>query len=197
MRNQEPPQTNASSMADIAFLLLIFFLVTATLQIDLGILKRLPSNQITGTKDMNQRNVLEISMNQNNEILLDGSQKIDPISLKKLLVDFIDNGTNCSYCSGKKDINSSDHPTAAILVLEPGRKTSYGTYVLLQNEINDAYNELRNKLAISLYGITFIELENSLTKNKNDSSLREKIKNIKDKYPMLISENYSEKNLNN
>ncbi|MDJ0644713.1 MAG: biopolymer transporter ExbD [Flavobacteriaceae bacterium] len=193
MRNQKSPEINASSMADIAFLLLIFFLVTATLQVDLGILKRLPSNEITGSIDVNQRNLLEVTINSNNELLLEGSRKIDLADLKKSLIDFIDNGTHCDYCNGKKNTGSSDHPTEAVVQLQSSRNTSYGLYVSVQNEINSAYIELRNKLTLSLYGMTFSELESSYKRNKTNADLSKKVEYIREKYPMLISENTLEK----
>ena len=199
MSNHPSPEINAGSMADIAFLLLIFFLVTTTMDNDIGILKRIPQ-KIKHTSLVNERNVLEISINPNNEILVENSQKVDLKDLKQVVIDFIDNGARndvennpCDWCNGKKDMESSDHPAKAIIELESSRNTSYGTYVSVQNEINRAYSELRNKLALSLYGKSFAELENAFKKDKKNLILKPQIDDIKKKYPQLISEKEPEK----
>ncbi len=110
MSNYPSPEINAGSMADIAFLLLIFFLVTTTMDNDIGILKRLPKKEINQQIiDINERNVLEISINPNNQILIENSQKIALQELKQIVTDFIDNGARsdangkiCDWCNGKK-----------------------------------------------------------------------------------------------
>lgn len=196
MSKRALPEINAGSMADIAFLLLIFFLVTTTMSNDLGILKRLPE-RITDHTPVNikQRNIFEIAINHNDKLMVEDSREIDFKNLKQQLIDFIDNGagfdTNgnpCDWCDGKKDQTSSEHPAKAVIALASGRNTSYGAYLTVQNEINAAYNELRNKLSLSLYGITFKQLENDYQKDKSNISLKEKIAHIKAKYPVLISE---------
>ena len=162
MSNRETPEINAGSMADIAFLLLIFFLVTTTLDTEVGIPKML-SDKIEPPKvELNERNVLEISINANNEIQLESSEIVPLESLKQHIIDFIDNGATtdqngntCTWCTGKKDSQSSDHPAKAVVALESSRKTSYATYIATHNEINSAYVELRNNLANSLYGKSY------------------------------------------
>jgi len=195
MSNRETPQINAGSMADIAFLLLIFFLVTTTLNADIGIFKKLPAKTHIDRIDVNEKNVLEIRINANNEIQVEGSEIVDAENIKQIVVDFIDNGggkdvngNGCDWCNGIKDITSSDHPTKAIISLQSSRDTSYGTYITLQNEINSAYNELRNGLSNSLYGVSFNTMLANLKKNKNNTLLKKRIDVIKQKYPLLISE---------
>jgi biopolymer transport protein ExbD len=195
MGNRETPQINAGSMADIAFLLLIFFLVTTTLNADIGILKKLSGNSQPPIIPVNQKNVLEININANNEIQIESSEIVDVEKIKQLVVNFIDNGAGkdihgngCDWCNGIKDLTSSDHPTKAIVTLQSSRNTSYGTYITIQNEINSAYNELRDRLSKSLYGVSFDKMLVDLKKNKNNTLLRERIDIIKQKYPLLISE---------
>ena len=195
MSKRETPQINAGSMADIAFLLLIFFLVTTTLNADIGIFKKLSDKTPPPPIDIKEKNVLEVNVNSNNEIQIEGSAIVDIVNLKKIVMDFIDNGAGkdnkgneCDWCKGNKDIKSSDHPTKAVVTLQSSRNTSYGAYISVHDEINGAYSELRNRLAHSLYGITFDTMQNDLKRNKNNTSLKKKIDIIKQKYPLLISE---------
>ena len=187
MRQQETPQIHAGSMADIAFLLLIFFLVTTTIPNDQGILKRLPKNE--GEEiELNMRNVLEISLNSDNQILLEGSRHIKITELKDAIRAFIDNGSECDYCNGAKEAGSSDHPTKAILEFESSETASYGAYIAVHNEINKAYNELRNNLALKKYGRSLDDLKKALAFSKNKDELEAQLAEIRDSYPMLISE---------
>ena len=195
MSTRETPELNAGSMADIAFLLLIFFLVTTTLDSETGIFKKLPSKIDTPPITLNERNVLEIRINPNNEIQVENSQIIGLGNIKQLVMGFVDNGARtdadgnkCDWCNGKKDIESSDHPSKAVVSLQSSRKTSYGTYIGVQDEINSAYAELRNNLAQSLYGTSYTEMVNNYNKSKKNSKLKSNIEEIKEKYPQHISE---------
>lgn len=196
MSKRESPQINAGSMADIAFLLLIFFLVTTTMDVDTGILKRLPEKNLNPPEiNVHEKNVFEIHINSANELLIEGKQTIEIRNLRQLIVDFIDNGAGtdledkeCTWCNGRKDLTSSDHPAKAIVKLQSNRNTSYGLYVSVQNEIIGAYNELRNDLSLSLYGITFTSLIKDFKKDKSNNDLQSKIKLIKSKYPQHILE---------
>ncbi len=195
MSKRESPQINAGSMANIAFLLLIFFLVTTTMDVDTGILKRLPEKNSNPPEiDVHEKNVFEIHINSANELLIEGKQAIKIERLRQLIVDFIDNGAGtdlenneCTWCNGKKDLASSEHPAKAIVKLQSNRNTSYGLYISVQNEIIGAYSELRNDLSLSLYGITFTSLLENF-KKKNNRDLQSKIKLIKSKYPQHILE---------
>ncbi len=193
MSNRNTPEINAGSMADIAFLLLIFFLVTTTLDSEIGIQKMLSNKETPPRQPVNERNVLEIAINANNEIQLEGSKIIPIENLKQFVVDFIDNGAKvdlngspCGWCNGKKDITSSDHPSKAVVALESSRSTSYGTYIAAHDEINSAYAELRNKLAMSLYGNSYEELLAAQKNDKNNHVLTAQIDDVKKKYPVLI-----------
>ena len=195
MSNRETPEINAGSMADIAFLLLIFFLVTTTLDTEEGIPKMLSDKKSSQPITINERNVLEITINATNEIQLENLQIIPLENLKQHIIDFIDNGastdqngTTCTWCSGKKESTSSDHPAKAIVALESSRNSSYATYLAAHNEINSTYLELRDNLANSLYGKSYQGLLKDLKKDKKNRVLKTKIDNIKEKYPILISE---------
>ena len=195
MSDRNSPEINAGSMADIAFLLLIFFLVTTTLNADLGIVKLLPDKNTKEAIDVKANNVLEINLNSNNEILIENEQIIKIENLRALIIEFIDNGAGldvagneCTWCNGKKDVSSSDHPDKAIIKLQSNRNTTYASYIAVQNEIIGAYSELRNRLSLKMFDKPFVTMEASLKKDKNNKVLLSEIKLIRTKYPQHIIE---------
>ena len=196
MSRKESPEINAGSMADIAFLLLIFFLVTTTMSVDAGISRKIPQKQDNPPKiDINERNVLEININKNNELFADGST-IELKELKQIAVAFIDNGGGldihkkaCDWCEGKKENTSSDHPTKAIISIQSDRTANYGTYIATLDALNAAYLSLRNKVAVKRYHKNYEGLLEDFKKSNNsDTSLQEKIKEIRNMYPLLLSD---------
>ncbi len=199
MARRENAEINAGSMADIAFLLLIFFLVTTTMDVDSGIARKLPEKtDVQSDVIVKEKNVLDIVVNRNNQLLVE-NEYVKVTDVKRLAMKFIDNGGGlgtpiddkpgepCDYCGGERDPNSSDHPTKAIISLQSDRGTSYGMYISIQNEIEAAYNELRNQLSKKLYGRSYDELLGDYKDNPS-KSLQEKIDNLKDKYPQIITE---------
>jgi biopolymer transport protein ExbD len=196
MSRKESPEINAGSMADIAFLLLIFFLVTTTMNVDAGISRKIPQKQeITSEIDINERNILEVNINKNNALFVDG-KTIQLKELKQIAINFIDNGggldinkNNCDWCNGNKEKSSSDHPTKAIISIKTDRTTTYETYISTLDVLNSAYTNLRNKLSIKLYNRNYVSLlEESQKSNNVDKKLQEKIKLIREKYPLLLSD---------
>ncbi|MCF6347156.1 MAG: biopolymer transporter ExbD [Flavobacteriaceae bacterium] len=158
-------------------------------------MKRLPEKTSEIRMEVNQKNVLEININSTNEILIEGKHIVQIENVRQLIVDFIDNGVGtdvegnkCTWCNGKKNNESSDHPDKAIIKLQSNRNTSYASYIALQNEIIGAYSELRNKLSQSLYGKSFDSMLTNFKKDKNNKVLHSKIKLIKAKYPQHILE---------
>ncbi|MBE0423527.1 MAG: biopolymer transporter ExbD [Lutibacter sp.] len=199
MARRENSEINAGSMADIAFLLLIFFLVTTTMDVDSGIARKLPEKtDVPSDVIVREKNVLDIVVNRNNQLLIE-NEYVKVTDVKRLAMKFIDNGGGlgtpiddkpgepCDYCGGDKDPNSSDHPTRAIISLQSDRGTTYGMYISIQNEIEAAYNELRNTLSKKLYGRSYDELLNDYKDNPT-KSLQEKIDDLKNKYPQIITE---------
>jgi biopolymer transport protein ExbD len=201
MARREIPEINAGSMADIAFLLLIFFLVTTTMNVDAGISRKLPERQPPGQKPpiLKEKNVFIVMLNRNGEVLVEGETYMKVTEIKDAAVKFLDNGggkgkndETCDYCRGKKDPTSSDHPNKAVVSLGSARGTSYGDYIAVQNELVAAYNELRDRESNRLYGVNFKDLKteadnSNISKSKRES-YKEKVKKIKDMYPMIISE---------
>lgn len=194
MAKRSVPEVNAGSMADIAFLLLIFFLVTTTIETDTGISRKLPPIDDTHEKPpiIKEKNVFTVLVNKNDELLVE-DERMQLKDLRKAAVEFLDNNGDgsCNYCNGKKSPTSSDNPDKAIISLKNERETSYKTYVAVQNELVAAYNELRNKRAQSLYGKSFIELQadyDDVNWVGNKEKLKEKIEKIKEEYPQKLSE---------
>ncbi|RPD95828.1 biopolymer transporter ExbD [Aureibaculum marinum] len=191
MARRDTPEINAGSMADIAFLLLIFFLVTTTMDTDMGISRKLPEKQDPNIKPpvLKEKNVFEVNVNRNDEILVEGDTYMQIDELKEAAIKFIDNGggtaadlqkeglTPCTWCEGDKDPESSDHPKKAVISLQSDRGTSYKMYIAVQNELVAAYTELRNRYAEKKYGRLFDQL--------SSSQQQEITKNI---YPQIISE---------
>ena len=138
---------NAGSMADIAFLLLIFFLVTTTNSADKGILRKLPSNcppNENCNKDAYERNILRIAMNDKQDIMVE--DKIVALSeIKSLVKSFLDNNglSKCDYCEGDKSPDASDHPKNAVISLSHDALTKYDLFISVQDEITKAYYDLR------------------------------------------------------
>ncbi len=196
MTRRLAPSVNAGSMADIAFLLLIFFLVSTTIETDVGIMRKLPPiidhpSDIT----IKKKNIFRVELNQFNELLVDGAiMKVK--DLKRATIAFLDNGGGsgelaCTYCKGGHSTKSSDNPNKAVISLVNSRETNYATYIAVQNELISAYTELRNREAKKKYGISYVEMKKHLKKvnSKEDKQvLKERIKTIQSLYPEKISE---------
>ncbi len=196
MARRFAPSVNAGSMADIAFLLLIFFLVTTTIQTDYGISRKLPPLiDIPPEGRIKEKNLFRVEINQLNELLVEGA-KMEISALKEAAIAFLDNGggsedLTCSYCQGEGDIKSSDNPDNAVISLSNSRETNYATYIAVQNELVAAYTQLRNREARRMYGISFVEMEENLKNPRYQRDwhvLKERIKKIQSMYPEKLSE---------
>lgn len=196
---REIPEVNAGSMADIAFLLLIFFLVTTTLKTDEGFNRLLPPKEPGPEIELNERNVLRVNINSDNQLMVEDNV-VDITSLRDLTQAFIDNGgmtingnNYCDYCKGNRDKNSSDNPSKAIIFLSHKRETTYGFYIMIQNELIGAYNELRNREAKRLFNQGYVQMEeeyhNQNTHSERKVILKKQIKKIQELYPQKIIEN--------
>ena len=201
MARRETPEINAGSMADIAFLLLIFFLVTTTMNVDSGISKKLPEKPPKDYKPpiIKERNIFEVNINRNNDLLVEG-EMMEIKDLTEAAIKFIDNGGGegkvvdgvstgkCDYCKGERNEKSSDHPNKAIISVQSDRGTEYGTYIQVQDALLQAYRVLRNRLTQERYGMSFTELEALYKDDKNNEELKKKIEDIKTSYPQIISD---------
>jgi len=163
MGRRNIPEVNAGSMADIAFLLLIFFLVTTTFQEDAGITRKLPPMPPENVDPpiIKQKNLFTVLVNKNNDLLVE-EEVMELKDLRAAAIDFLDNGGGvsekgepCTYCKGKKNPESSDHPNKAIISVRNDRETEYGTFISVQNELVGAYNFLRDREAVRMFGKNF------------------------------------------
>lgn len=168
--NRESPEINGSSMADIAFLLLIFFLVTTTIDVDTGIGLVLPPPPDPGAEPppIKDRNLLKILVNSQGMVLIE--EKPSSISeVKQKVKDFVSNNG--------EDPNLSVSPDNAIVSIKTDRETPYDVYIDMLDEVMGAYKELRNQASLARYGVKYDQLE-------EDS---ERQKTIKEMYPKKIS----------
>ncbi|MAU16254.1 MAG: biopolymer transporter ExbD [Muricauda sp.] len=193
-RRKGAPEVNAGSMADIAFLLLIFFLVTTTIETDAGLDRMLPPIEPPDTDVViRQKNIFTVNINKNGQLLVEDNL-MDIKDLRAAAVEFLENNADgsCSYCKGKKDPSSSDNPSKAIISLKNDRETKYSTYITVQNELVGAYNDLRNREAQRLFGRDFTDMEAEYLNPETPSSVREdlkdKVKRIQDMFPQKLSE---------
>ena len=204
MAKRAAPEVNAGSMADIAFLLLIFFLVTTTIEKDKGILRSLPPIDDSQTEPpiIKQKNLFTILVNRDDRLLVE-EELMDIKDLKQAAIDFLDNGggvnaegESCDYCRGKRDEASSDHLDKAIITLKHDRETTYGRYIEVQNELVAAYNELREREAQRIFNRSFASMLEEKEKNQfnKDEKLNDEIKRIKDMFPLKLSEAEPDKN---
>ncbi|TAK41520.1 MAG: biopolymer transporter ExbD [Saprospiraceae bacterium] len=169
-KSRSAPEINASSMADIAFLLLVFFLVTTTIDVERGITVRLPewSEKKTEQVDMKKRNVFSVLVNAQNQLLVRSElEKIE--NLREKAKEFIMNP------NGNPEL--AEAPNTAIISLKNDRGTSYETYIEVYNELKAAYNELWDEESMRLNHQHYSE---DLPKAKKDI--------IKLKIPFVLSE---------
>jgi biopolymer transport protein ExbD len=162
------PEINASTMADIAFLLLVFFLVTTEIDIDEGINVSLPpwTDVPPPPVEQNDHNTLSVLINSNNQLLVE--EELAQIEdLRKRAKEFIsNNGRNPEL---------SDSPQKAIVSFKGDVGTSYNMYIQVYNELRGAYNDLRNDMTRQKTNGRVLKFED-LDPTTRDSVLREEIK---------------------
>lgn len=183
-KTRKVPEINSSSMADIAFLLLIFFLVTTTMAVNKGLARRLPppvpAEQQSKDLEVKERNVFVVLLNSNDDLLVQGDY-MQLGALKEKVKEFIKNSQNDPNLPELEPIDVEYFGTVNVtknhvVSLQNDRGTSYAAYINVQNELVAAYNELREDLAKSKFGIAYEDLE------------VDKQKAIQKIYPQKISE---------
>ena len=205
---RETPEVNGGSMADIAFLLLIFFLITTTMDTDTGITRLLPpepeKDQETEVK-VNKRNVLVVLLNRSDRLMV-GGKEMDRLALKAKTIEFFTNPLGIETLPEKeaKEIqfpvgSSSLLPpdgiwkgqvSKGVISLQNDRSTTYGKYLQVQNELVAAVNQLRNEFCNLYFDIGYDELN---TANPIEEEIHTGIRKI---YKMNISES-DPKNIGN
>lgn len=185
-KKRRSPEVNAGSMADIAFQLLIFFLVSTTMDTDKGLLRKLPQmpdkEQEKQQEKVKERNIFLVLVNRNNQLLVE-NQQMDIRQLRNAAKEFIENPYNDPSLPEKIAMEVPYFGEVMVtkyhvISLQNDRGTSYGTYMAVQNELTAAYNELKDQLAKSRFNMKYDDL-------KEDDPRREAIDDI---YPLKISE---------
>ena len=161
------PKINTGSMADISFLLLTFFLLTSSINTEQGIPRRLPPAKKDKDKeivDINKRNVLNVVVNFNDAVWVNGEELL-LAQLKDKALEFLENPNNLPTLPEKEPVqinNMGEYPVSkGVISLTNDQSTSYNMYVQVQNELEKAVNELRDKVAINYFGKKFDNLDTS------------------------------------
>ena len=180
---KKTPGINASSMADIAFLLLIFWLTTTTMNSDKGLQRRLPPMPEEGAPQedvkINRRNIIQVKINSNDRIIA-GGEIMDVSMVKDKIKEFITNPANLETLPEKemKQIEGfGEYPVSkGVVSLQNDRGTSYNAYLQVQNELTKAFNEVRDDFARQNFGTVYNNLD------------EDKQKIVREAIPLSISE---------
>ena len=193
MAKRVAPEINAGSMADIAFLLLIFFLVTTTMDVDTGLTRKLPppiEDEIEDPPEIKERNVFQVLVNANNDLLVEGEPMLVS-NLREETKRFII-GDPTWQDNSMPEGKITDVPvfgkmkvSKQIVSLQNDRGTSYEMYIKVQNELVGAYNDIREEYAMEKFGKTMKQLEDGAEDSK---LMKNQLKAVKKVYPQRISE---------
>ncbi len=193
MARRSAPEINAGSMADIAFLLLIFFLVTTTMDVDTGLTRRLPPPMDDPTEkppEVRKRNVFQVLVNANDDLLVDGEPLLvsDLREAAKIFIVGDPTFSDESMPEGQMTnvpILGDVMISKQIVSLQNDRGTSYDMYIKVQNELVAAYNEVRNEFARDKFGKSLKQLEKDAEYSSKASA---QIDAVRAMYPQRISE---------
>ncbi|MBR6247246.1 MAG: biopolymer transporter ExbD [Bacteroidales bacterium] len=165
MGKKKTPAINSSSTADIAFLLLCYFLMTTTMGSQTGLSRRLPpmpekDQKVEDTK-VNRRNIIIVRINSADRLMA-GGEPIDVTFLKEKVKEFLSNPYDDPNLPEKeiKEIEGfgACPVSKGVISLQNDRGTSYSAYIAVQNELVKAINELRDEFATRTYGKKFLQL---------------------------------------
>jgi biopolymer transport protein ExbD len=183
-KKRKTPAINGTSSADIAFMLLLFFLMTSSMDTDRGLPRRLPppvpKDQKNEDVKIKKRNILVVLINSNNQLLCN-NEYIDISQLKERVKEFVDNPYNDEHKPEKVQVDvpffgnmmvTKNH----VISLQNDRGTEYQAYIDVQNELAAAYTELRNNVSQKKFGKLFADLD------------EEQQKAVQQIYPQKISE---------
>lgn len=171
-------------MADISFLLLIFFLVTTSMNVSTGLTRRLPPplppDQKPQDIDIKKRNIFVVKINSMNQLLVQG-EEINIRDLKEKAIEFVKNEANESHLPEKftkefETLGVVEYTRDHVISVQNDVDTQYQAYIDVQNELVAAYNELRNELSQQKFGKKFDELNEAQQKD------------VQTVYPQKISE---------
>lgn len=170
-RKHSVPSLNTTSTADISFMLLTFFLVTSSMDVDKGLVRQLPpldkEEQTDEAKDVSKENTLAFSITAQNEVMLNG-KSVAVEDIRRRIVDFV-------------RMRGAQH----LILVDANPASDYNTYFTLENEIVAAYAEVRNAEAKRRYQRDYA------------SCTEEQRKKVRDIYPQHLSETYNTAEANN
>jgi len=166
MAKKKTPDINSSSTADIAFLLLAYFLMTTTMNQDSGLSRRLPPipdpNQKVEDQKINRRNIIVVKINSADRLFA-GNEVLDVSQLKDKIKEFLTNPSDNPTLPEKevKDIEGfGKYPVSkGVISLQNDRGTSYQAYIAVQNELVKAVNELRNDFSMANFHKPYLKLD--------------------------------------
>ena len=169
------PEINSSSQADIAFLLLCFFLMTTSMDVDYGITRRLPppvEESIDDPVKVKERNVMNVLINKNDRLLVNG--RPSDISLlkdqaKEFMVPRPGDETAPEVETKTFDLIGDVLMSKGVISLQNDRGTSYAMYISVQNELARAFNEMKEELAVQKFHKHLDQLNEDQTKAINDA----------------------------
>lgn len=170
-RKHSVPSLNTTSTADISFMLLTFFLVTSSMDVDKGLVRQLPpldkEEQTDEAKDVSKENTLAFSITAQNEVMLN-DKPVAVEDIRRRIVDFV-------------RMRGAQH----LILVDANPASDYNTYFTLENEIVAAYAEVRNAEAKRCYHRDYA------------SCTDEQRKKVRDIYPQHLSETYNTAEVNN
>ena len=163
---KKTPEINSSSTADMAFLLLCFFMMTTTMDQDKGLQRRLPPmtdpNQKVEDQKVNRRNIIVVKINSADRLLA-GTEPMDVSFLKDKIKEFLTNPNNDPNLPEKEEIEIEGfgpcQVSKGVISLQNDRGTSYKAYIAVQNELVKAVNELREDFSMANFGQSYLKLD--------------------------------------
>ena len=162
---RKTPEINSSSTADMAFILLCFFLMTTTMDQDKGLQRRLPPmpdpNQQAQDQKVNRRNIIVVKINSADRLLA-GTEPMDVSQLKDKIKEFLSNPAEDPNLPEKEEIEIEGFGpcmvSKGVISLQNDRGTSYQAYIAVQNELVKAVNELRDEFSMANFGKLYAKL---------------------------------------
>ena len=163
---KKTPEINSSSTADMAFLLLCFFMMTTTMDQDKGLQRRLPPmpdpNQKAQDQKVNRRNIIVVKINSADRLLA-GTEPMHVSQLKDKIKEFLSNPANDPNLPEKEEKEIEGFGpcmvSKGVISLQNDRGTSYQAYIAVQNELVKAVNELRDEFAIANFGKLYLKCD--------------------------------------
>ena len=189
---KKTPEINSSSTADMAFILLCFFLMTTTMDQDKGLQRRLPPmpdpNQKVEDQKVNRRNIIVVKINSADRLLA-GSEPMDVSQLKDKIKEFLTNPNNDANLPEKEEIEIENFGpcmvSKGVISLQNDRGTSYQAYMAVQNELVKAVNELRDDFAMA----NFAKLYSKCNEEEQEIVRKAVPQNISEAEPKDVSKN--------